>query len=149
MGAPSTFTPELGEAVCALIASGWSVRKVARTPGMPTERTIFRWLAAQDEPRQDGALGPFATFRDQYIRAREVRADARFERIDAVIHDMRCGRIDHNKARVEIDAIKWQTGKEAPKRYGEAVTLRGDADNPLPAPQFIIAPIAPAHAKEE
>ena len=30
-----------------------------------------------------------------------------------------------------MDAIKWQTAKENPKKYGDAVTVRGDKSAPL------------------
>lgn len=146
MGAPGKFTPALGESVCGHIASGMSVEKACEAAGVEA-RTFYRWLGSKDPAGSESQ--PFDMLRQQYLRAREVRADARFERIDQVVADMRGKVIDHNQARVEIDAIKWQTGKENAKRYGDAVTLRGDADNPLPAPQFIIAPIAPAPAKEE
>lgn len=146
MGAPSKFTPALGEAICEQIASGKSVEKACEFVGVEG-RTFYRWLAAKDPVGAEER--PFEALSQQYLHARAVRADARFERIDQVLVDMRSKKIDHNQARVEIDAIKWQTGKENAKRYGEAMTLRGDADNPLPAPQFIIAPIAPAPSKEE
>lgn len=142
MGRPTAFTPELGERVCMLIAEGASVAKVGRMQGMPSHRTIYRWLATADAvPAGEGEEGdtkksrPYDAFRQQYLRAREIRADSRFESVDSVIEDMRKGRIDANQARVQIDAIKWQVGKENAKRYGDAVTLRGDKDNPVQVQQ--------------
>lgn len=134
MSRPTTFTPEIGERICELIASGLSVKKISRLPNMPKERAIFRWLASQDPdtlPGEENKVRPFDAFRQQYMRAREIRADARFERIDSIIHDMRMKKISYAEARVEIDAIKWQTGKENAKRYGDAMTLKGDKENPL------------------
>jgi hypothetical protein len=130
----TTFTPELGERICARIAQGDSVRKACRGDGYPTWRTFMRWLATQDPepvPGTEEGPRPFDALRQQYARAREIRADARFERIDNVVHDMRQGKINDRQARVEIDALKWQAGKENGRRYGEAVTLRGDKDNPV------------------
>lgn len=147
MARPSKFTPDLGERVCALIASGMSLEKVAEQDGMPSDRTILRWLAAKDP--EGGTDRPYETFLQQYLRAREVRADARFERIDTVIEDMRTKKIDHNVARVQIDAIKWQTGIENAKRYSDKLRLADADGNNLPAPQFIVAPIAPAPPKDE
>jgi hypothetical protein len=66
-----------------------------------------------------------------YARAREIRADARFERVDQVIEDMRAGVVDAQQARVEIDAIKWQAAKEAPSRYGDRLEVAGDPAAPL------------------
>ncbi|GHH56032.1 hypothetical protein GCM10009090_25120 [[Pseudomonas] boreopolis] len=110
-----------------LIAQGDSVARAAEAEGMPDARTIFRWLATDDP---EGKLG-FEAFRQQYVRAREIRADARFERVDDIMLKVEQGEIDPAAARVMLDAIKWQAGKENAKRYGEAVTLKGDKDSPL------------------
>lgn len=65
------------------------------------------------------------------MRAREARADARFEQVDEIMRKLEGGEIDHNQARVMLDGVKWQTGKEAPKRYGDRLELAGDKENPL------------------
>jgi len=70
-------------------------------------------------------------FVERYVRARDIRAHARFERIDQVTQDMREGLIDANMARVEIDAIKWMCARENVKKYGDRIELAGDKDNPL------------------
>lgn len=123
MGRPSSYTPVLAERICALVAEGKSLRAIEEVDGMPTMTTIMRWMGQEGEG--------FDAFRVQYARAREARADARFESIDTVIDDMRAGKIDAQQARVQIDAIKWQAGKENGRRYGDAMTLKGDKDNPL------------------
>lgn len=128
------FTPELGERVCARIAEGRSVRAACTGDGFPSWRTFMRWLATKDPELavgEEGKVGPFDALRQHYARARELRADARFESLDNVMADLRAGKIDAQQARVLMDAIKWQTGKENAKRYGEAVTLRGDKDAPV------------------
>lgn len=126
-GRPTSFNPEVAERICMLIAQGNSVLTACEAEGMPNESTVFRWLATDDP---DGALG-FEAFRKDYMRARELRADARFERLDEIMAEVRSGKLDPAAARVMMDAIKWQTGKENGKRYGEAVTLKGDKDNPV------------------
>ena len=62
-----------------------------------------------------------------YEKARELRADARFESIDSVLGALSASKIDPAQARVMIDAIKWQCSIERPKRYGDklATTLSG------------------------
>lgn len=126
-GRPSSFNPEVAERLCMLIAQGDSVAKAATAEGMPEARTIFRWLATDDP---DGSLG-FEAFRQQYVRAREIRADARFERLDEIMALVEAKKIDPAAARVMMDAIKWQSGKENAKRYGDAMTLKGDKDHPV------------------
>ncbi|HST44504.1 MAG TPA: hypothetical protein VLK29_04685 [Luteimonas sp.] len=127
MARPSSFNAETAERLCMLIAQGHSVAAACKEDGMPDQKTIFRWLATDDP---DGTIG-FEAFRQQYMRARELRADARFERLDEIMEEVREKKIDPTAARVMMDAIKWQAGKENAKRYGESMTLKGDKDSPL------------------
>lgn len=122
IGRPSTFTPELAERACAYIAQGLTVSQMAAKEGMPTFRTFFRWLASEGEA--------FAAFRQQYVRARELRAEARFERMRTIARKAERGLIDPAAARVSADIEKWCLGRESGK-YGESLTLKGDKDNPL------------------
>lgn len=86
---------------------------------MPCEDTIYTWL------------GKYADFAENYARARQLRAYRRYESVDKVTDDLRAGLIDSNQARVLIDAIKWQTGKENPKVFGDKLELSGDPKAPL------------------
>lgn len=143
MNAPATkvhkvthFNPEVAERVCVRIGQGLSIRAACAGDGYPNWRTFMRWLATAGEPGPPGKDGlpgvnPYEALRQQYARAREFRADARFESLDTIMLELREGKIDAAAARVMLDAIKWQTGKENAKRYGEAVTVKGDRDNPL------------------
>jgi hypothetical protein len=60
-------------------------------------------------------------FAVNYARAREARADARSDKIDRLIDQMLKGEIKSDVARVAIDALKWQAGREMPKRYGDKI----------------------------
>jgi hypothetical protein len=107
--------------VLDLVSGGLSLRKAcaelkAERPGehVPTEHAIRIW-AIRDEQ-----------FGSQYARAREHRADARSDRIDDVIDDVKAGSLDPQAARVIIDAEKWQAGKENHKRYGDKFSFDGD-----------------------
>lgn len=109
---------ELFITACDLMATGLSVAAACAECGA-IERRFFRWLANSPTAQQ------------HYARARGIRSDARFERSDKVLLDMRAGVIDAAQARVELDLIKWQCGKESPKKYGERVELAGDPNAPL------------------
>jgi hypothetical protein len=63
---------------------------------------------------------------ENYARAREIRADARFEAIDEIVEAVRAGTLDANSARVMIDTIKWQCGKERPKRYSDKIDIKAE-----------------------
>lgn len=119
VGAPSTYTIEKADEICNMISRGSNINKITDMEGFPTAATIYNWFEKHPD------------FLSKYMRAREARANWRADRVDDVLSDMRAGIIDYNQARIEIDAIKWQTGKESPKMYGDSTTIKGDADNPL------------------
>lgn len=70
---------------------------------------------------------------DHYARALEGLALDQVERLEEAIDDMRAKKIDHNVARVEIDARKWFASKLLPKRFGEKIdhTTNGEAMAPI------------------
>lgn len=104
--------------VCNRIAVGSSVAAACKDIGIAHE-TFYDALRGSELVAQE------------YARARAARADYRFESMDSVIEDMRTGLIDPITARVQLDSIKWQCGKEKAKVYGDSTTIKGDKDNPL------------------
>lgn len=133
-GRPTDFTATLGNAICERIADGESLRSICRTAGMPDKSTVFRWLAGNSE------------FCDQYARAREAQADHMADEIveisdEAAYEDIKveggkvvgvkfdATAVARNKLRV--DARKWVAAKLKPRVYGNAVTVKGDPNNPL------------------
>ena len=110
MGRKSEYNDAIGDRICELVSLGSNLNTITQQDDMPAQATVYKWLAD---------VRPFA---ENYARARQTRADTRFDRLDQVIADMRAGVIDANQARVEMDAIKWQAGKEKPKAYGDRIT---------------------------
>lgn len=111
-GRPSEFTQEAADLICDEIAKGRSVRDIcsdrsAEFDRLPSERTIYRWL--DDEENDE--------FRQQYARAREAQADGKFSQA----WDIAAAATVENVqvCRLQVDVIKWQTGKLAPKKYGD------------------------------
>jgi hypothetical protein len=110
-GRPSLYSKELAQLICERIlernkeGNPRSLRDVCTDDDMPSERTVYQWLAAQ---------GEFATM---YTRAREMRAnmiaDDTLEIADT--------EPDPHKARVRIDARKWWAAKTSPKKYGDKI----------------------------
>lgn len=109
MGRPTEYTEELAARICEEVANGSNLNKLCFSEEFPTRPTIYNWFRQQP------------SFADDYAHARETRADWRADRVDSVIDDLRNGVIDYNVARIEIDAIKWQAGKEKPKLYGDKI----------------------------
>lgn len=119
LGRPSGYTKEMADKICNMVAQGSNINKISVLEGMPDYGTIYFWLNKHPE------------FFNGYMRARETRADWRADKVDEVMQDMRDGIIDYNQAKVQLEAIKWQAGNEAPQKYGNAMTLRGDKANPI------------------
>ena len=63
-GRPSSFTQEIADEICVRISGGESLRSIVLGSHMPDRATVFRWLVAHQN------------FRDQYARAREAHADS-------------------------------------------------------------------------
>lgn len=117
--------PLLLNAVCDHVAVGSSVKDACKEVGI-SHVTFFKALAESDAGEKHLDLT------NRYTRAKKCRADARFERIDEIIRKTGLRRdnpeyLEPNAARVIIDAIKWQAGKENQGRYGDklAVDLGG------------------------
>jgi hypothetical protein len=100
---------ELAPIICSRIAAGETLTAICSDKGMPSHSQFCAWVL------EDIAIA------DEYTRAREARADARSDRIDAYVQRMFHGEIDPQQCRVAIDAEKWQAGKEQPKRYGDKI----------------------------
>lgn len=107
---------------------GQGVAEIGRDPKMPTERTIFRWLAADDK------------FCQRYTRAKEVSAEFMAEEMldiaDNASNDWmeRNDKDGHsvgwqingeavNRSRLRLDTRKWLMEKLKPKKYGQTTKV--------------------------
>lgn len=118
-GRPSSFTPKAANEICDRLIKGESLRSIcADQEGgwLPSETTVMRWLASEEEWA--------AAFRQQYAHAREMQADTKFEQAWDIAEKATAETVQ--VARLQIDTIKWQTSKMAPKKYGEKLAIGGD-----------------------
>ena len=125
-GRPSKYTEELAAEIAQRLSDGEPLRQICRDAHMPHWTNIYEWMARD----QDLSV--------RIARAREIGQDAIAEEIyrEMMLEPEReeRGRIDPGyvqliKARAEIKLkllAKWN-----PKRYGDRVTMAGDAENPL------------------
>lgn len=125
MGRPSDFTAEIAEEICERIALGESLRAICNDEHLPSERTVHRWLSADDER--------LAAFRQQYAHAREVQADTFADKIV----DEAFQATDAQIGRLRMDALKWKASKLAPKKYGDKLALGGD--DSLPPQRMVLS----------
>lgn len=133
-GRPSAFSQEVADAICEGLADARSLRSICLDEGMPSQTTVFRWLA--DDRYSD--------FREQYARAREAQADAIFDEILDIADDGTNDWVEKERqdgsthtvldaehvqrSKLRIDARKWMAGKLAPKKYGEKLDLTSDGE---------------------
>jgi hypothetical protein len=132
-GRPSKYTPEIATKIVEQLSEGIPLREICRQEGMPAWRTIYDWMY-QDDVAGAASVGLSAAI----ARAREIGQDAIAEEIyrEMMLEPEReeRGRIDPGyvqliKARADIKLkllAKWN-----PKKYGDRVTMAGDAENPL------------------
>ena len=128
-GRPSSYSDEIADAICEKLSEGQSLRKICLSEDVPDKATVFRWLASNQQ------------FRDQYARAREAQADALADEIIDIADDGSNDFLGEDekyngdavaRSKLRVDARKWVAAKLKPKVYGEKTLIGSDPDNPLP-----------------
>lgn len=104
--------------VCLWISRGYNISN-ACTEAHLSERDFWDLMSINKE------------IESMYIQAREARAHTRFEEMIATVDEVKQGKLDPHAGRVVLDAVKWMMGKEKARVYGDAMTLKGDKDNPI------------------
>lgn len=100
-----TFSQELFDRICGLIADGKSVREICEMDGMPDRTTFNRWRKQAPELQK------------QYDAACLDREDVYFEDI---IHIADTD-TDPRRAKVRMDAREWTLARMNRKRFGDHV----------------------------
>lgn len=118
-GRPTIYTPRLAGRICVQLAMGKGMRQIERMPGMPSARTIHRWVETNEN------------FRQRYAKARERGLDALAEETleiaddgtgDTWLDDSGTVRVNNDivqRSKLRVDTRKWLLSKLAPKKYGE------------------------------
>ena len=97
----------LADRVCELLANGYSLRQIARMPGMPRAQTIVRTVNVDPG------------FAEQYRRARAQAGHFYADRSIEIAGRVLDGKLDPNAARVAIAAYQWAASKLNPRDYGD------------------------------
>jgi hypothetical protein len=120
-GRPSDFSQEAADEICDRIGKGESLAEVCSDDWLPHKSTVYRWLGDEDNKG----------FRDQYAQAREAQADGKFDKAWQIASAATAENVQ--VARLQVDTIKWQASKLAPKKYGEKVTTEhtGEGGGPI------------------
>jgi len=106
-GRPTDFCPELAAAICARLTEGQAMHMICRQPGMPGQTAVYRWLHR------------YPQFLEAYLQAREIQAHRKFDQVWEIAAAATPETV--GVAQLQINAIKWQVGKLAPRTYGQSV----------------------------
>lgn len=122
----STYSDEIAESICVLIAEGHTLRQACREMGLH-QTTVHRWLAM------------YKNFGELYVRASQIKllsmADDILEiaddsRNDWIERESKSGQVyevpDHevvNRSKLRVDTRKWLLTKLMPKTFGDKVTV--------------------------
>ena len=112
-GRPTDYSREMADEICSrVMESDYGLEQICEADDLPSARTVFRWLTANDD------------FRQQYARAKEVQGHVQADR---GIRDALTA-TDASLGRLKFDARKWAASKLAPKQYGERVQAEHSGD---------------------
>jgi hypothetical protein len=133
-GRPTTYTPEIAEAICEEIATtDHALHRICEREDMPDHATVYRWLASNQD------------FCDKYARARERQADFMASQTVDIADDTSkdnsfAGSVAVARSRLRIDARKWLASKLAPKKYGDKIdaTLQGPDGGPIQTEHIVV-----------
>jgi hypothetical protein len=137
-GAPEVFTQEMADRICEHISTTTnSLRTICNMDGMPSVRTVLRWLREDKEG-----------FCAQYARAKEEQADFMTEEMIEIADDgtndlmtVEKGDTSYevenkevtNRSKLRVETRKWIASKLKPKKYGDktGVELTGKDGGPI------------------
>lgn len=109
----SDFAPDIREQILGELAAGESLKWITKQEGFPSEKTVMRWLAADEK------------FRTAYGEARALGMEKHANDIIDIADEASVEGV--NVARLRVDARKWILAKMLPRKYGDSLALAGDA----------------------
>ena len=131
-GRPSEYSQDKADAICELLAMGYSLRTVCSEDSMPSAATVFKWMREHDE------------FLKQYEKAKQESTDAMAEDLLDIADDGTNDWITKTnkdgseyeavnaeviaRSRLRVDTRKWLMSKMKPKKYGEKLDVVSDGE---------------------
>jgi hypothetical protein len=131
-GAPSTYTPAKGRAICARLADGESLRSICADKDAPDRATVAKWCAS------------YPDFAASYHFAREVGLDQLAEL--ALAEAIKADPEHVQSARLAWDARRWHLSKMLPRKFGERIAQEHSGPDGTP---LQVQPVAPLMVPRE
>jgi len=118
------------DAVCERLSRGEPLARICRDEGMPDRTTVWDWEQADPELAQRIARareeGEDSMAADCLLIADDASGDYRMGERGLIVDT------DHiQRSKLRIETRLKLLAKFNPKRWGDAVTVKGDKDNPL------------------
>lgn len=168
MAKPTLKSEAVIDAICTQLAQGVPLAVICREEGMPAARTVRDWIVADVEvhdriqaARDDGEEAILAQCLDiadtpdegvieRYEPVKiadpakpEAPATEELRLVERRVED----RLQHRKLRIwtRFELLKrWN-----PRKYGDRMQHANDPSDPMPAPQWIVQPVAPAPRSDD
>lgn len=137
-GRPPSYTREVADKVCDMLAAGKGRRAICAMEGMPSWATLYQWSTGDCKvAAADGFPARYATARSVYLEhlaedILEISDDSSRDEIEtedgtSVNHEV------IQRSRLRVDSRKWLLSKLRPDKYGDriAAELSGPAGGPI------------------
>lgn len=130
-GRPTIYSQEIADTICTRLSEGESLRSICKCEDMPAMSTVMKWLTEEDKKK----------FLEQYVKARDMWADAVFEELFEIADDGKNDFIETNdpenhgyrtngevvaRSRLRVDTRKWALARMNPKKYGDKMDVTSD-----------------------
>lgn len=119
MGRVSEFTPEKAQEIIERIQSGASNRELLACGLVTSNNALYTWLANNQD------------FRERYVKAKEISAFHDENKLQDIATDCLEGAISPAQAKTGGDILFRLAKVKQPKRFHEALVLKGDSELPV------------------
>ena len=130
-GRPTLYTDDIADKLCEALAMGSSMVKACSEEGMPSPRTVYKWIREKEG------------FLQNYEKAKEDQADLFAEEVVEISDNAQGDYIavegvpqlvseNIQRSRLRVDARKWTASKFKTKRYGDKI------QNEITAPEGVV-----------
>jgi hypothetical protein len=121
-GRPTLYSPTLAATMCERIANGETLKAICKGQAMPSQSTVFGWLAR------------YPQFSELYARARETSADVLIDEAREIADDGSADyvirsadgkaelAVNHEhiaRSKLRIEQRRWEASKRKPRAYGD------------------------------
>ena len=124
------YSKKIADKICDRLVQGESLNKICKSTNMPNIRTVFKWLNENED------------FKKDYTEARKLQAHTFADMLNDIAQDASgdiitldgkqvLNSLNLGRAKLQIDALKWQASKLLPKVYSDRTTLAGDDSAPI------------------